>query len=610
MSSRDKARMPFELPLPTQKPLKRTLVKVVKKPAETVFGLKQLNAVYSDLPSMGGAHEFFTRALERLGVRYTVTTSDRNRIPHNGPVVVLANHPFGAIEGVVLASLMTSIRSDIKFMANYLLGRIPEMRPLLIDVDPFGSRDAASRNFRPLRQAIEHVRNGGMLLVFPSGEVAHRSWKRKAVTDPAWSPTVARIIRKTGAPVLPLYFGGHNGRLFQWAGLLHKSLRTMMLPRELLNKNNSTVNVKVGTLIGPKKLAEIDDDRALIEYARMRTYVLADRTESLSRPKTHPAVVVPPSDTLPDIIPSPGADIIEREIRDLPDSAQMAHSGDMVVYCAKAGDIPQTLTEIGRLREITFRAVGEGTGRPFDLDRYDQYYHHLFIWNRADREIVGSYRLGRSDQIVEEHGVKGLYTRSLYSFKQSMLDRIRPALELGRSFVQPRYQREFAPLHLLWKGLGQYVSRYRQYRYLFGPVSISNRYQSMSVRLIHDFLRQHSFAEDLATCIKPTKPYRTKRLSDWDAEVTGRLLSDVDEISSLVAEIQSDRQGVPVLLRHYLRLGGRVLAFNIDDQFSDVVDALLIVDLMQTEQRILTRYLGKTEAIAFREYHERLGESK
>ena len=596
---------PFSITISKNDPLlKKLLGKVVKKPAETVFGLDRLNRIYrAHFPTEMPPDSFADRALEVLHTTYDISDADRARIPRTGPVVLVANHPFGAIEGIIMASLLSKIRPDFKLMANYMLGRITPLRPLLLEVNPFGGRRATRANIKPMKEALAYVRGGGMLIIFPSGEVAHRNWKRKQVTDPKWSASIGRFIRRTGAPVLPVYFDGSNSRLFQIIGLFHKRLRTVMLPRELLNKANRNIPIRVGQLIDSDKLGAMTDDRDLIEYVRMRTFLLAGRSNMATPPPTAEELQRSGELDSDGIVAPQNPDDLRREIDALPVDRLFVKSGDYEVYCAQAEAIPRVLMEIGRLREVTFREVGEGTGQEIDLDRYDEYYLHLFIWNRAESELVGAYRLGPSDLIVASRGVKGLYTRSLYKYKDAMLDRIGPALELGRSFVSPKYQRNFAPLHLLWKGIGQYILRHPRYRCLFGPVSISARYHSVSMRLMVNFLKRYNFARELAKQIKPTKPLKMQKMSNWDDRVTGKLLGDLDEISALVSEIEADTSAVPILLKHYLRLGGRVLGFNVDRHFSDVVDALVLVDLLHTDRRILGRYFGKEEAETFLNYH-------
>ncbi|HKJ89070.1 MAG TPA: GNAT family N-acyltransferase, partial [Gammaproteobacteria bacterium] len=283
---------------------------------------------------------------------------------------------------------------------------------------------------------------------------------------------------------------------------------------------------------------------------------------------------------------------------------RLAAAGNLEVYRAEARQIPYLLLELGRLREMTFRGVDEGTGRPFDLDEFDNHYTHLFAWNRAKREVVGAYRLGRVDPGTE--GFPGrLYTSTLFAYGADFLRRLGPALELGRSFVRPEYQRQFAPLLLLWKGIGAFVAENPRYRTLFGPVSITREYSRLSRELLTTALAENCLLPDLARLVHPRTPVRRRPLSapGCDPRMLRSLGADLDAATELIAEIDPASGGMPVLLRHYLGLGGRVVAFNLDRAFSDVIDALVVVDLRQTDPRVLARYLGRRKADEFLRYH-------
>jgi putative hemolysin len=254
------------------------------------------------------------------------------------------------------------------------------------------------------------------------------------------------------------------------------------------------------------------------------------------------------------------------------------------------------------LREATFRQVGEGTRKPIDLDRFDDYYWHLFVWNREAGQVAGAYRLGPSDEILARFGPKGFYTSQLFQWKRSFLDRIIPALELGRSFVRPEYQKTYAPLLLLWKGIGQYLLRTPQYKLLFGPVSISNGYTTASRQLMVKFLSAYRQSPELTPLVRARNPFR-QRASQPSAKLADELIGatvwGIEELSALIADVETDRKGVPVLLKQYLKLGGELVAFNIDRRFSDALDGLIVVDLRKTDARVLERYMGKAGAAQF-----------
>lgn len=262
--------------------------------------------------------------------------------------------------------------------------------------------------------------------------------------------------------------------------------------------------------------------------------------------------------------------------------------------------IPNTLREIGRLREVAFRQAGEGAGRSLDLDRFDSHYQHLWIWNTQSHEVVGAYRMVGTDSLRAR---RDLYTSTLFRFRAGLLEKVYPALELGRSFVRPEYQKSSVALVLLWKGIGQYVARNPRYRVLFGPVSISREYNPASRDLMVSFLESRCGNQDLATLVEPRRKLRTHHLRSCDTRILGSLLTDVDELSEVVADVESDGKGVPVLVRQYLKVGGQMLAFNVDVDFSDVVDGLVMVDLCRLTRPLLDRYLGKSDAESFLAFH-------
>ncbi|MDX2154590.1 MAG: GNAT family N-acyltransferase [Bryobacteraceae bacterium] len=550
---------------------------------ERVLSLDRLDELYDRVRSEpdGG---FCANLLSALNVQVRVSEADRRRIPREGPVVAVANHPFGFIEGIILGSLLPSLRPDVKIMANFILASVPELRKVVIPVDPFGGEQSVRANLRGLKESLEWLERGGMLVIFPAGEVAHLDVRRRAVTDPEWSHSIARLLRKTKATALPIYFSGTNGPLFQLAGLIHPRLRTALLPHEFLNKHGQTVELRVGSPVPCKRLATLQNDEEAMDYLRSRTFLLENRQREKAAPSARTKNAGRP------IVPAIPAATLDREIAALPSHTSLVESGEFQVLLVTAHQAPNVLREIGRLRETTFRAAGEGTGQPLDLDRFDEHYLHLFLWNRATREIAGAYRLGQTDRL----GLDGLYTRTLFSYGRAFLERLGPALELGRSFVIGEYQKGYQPLLLLWKGIGRYVAANPRYKVLFGPVSISNDYQPASRQIMVDFLRMHEQQPDLAKLVRPRRPFKSREVPGW-----GRTAQwDLEDLASVIGDIESDQKGVPVLLRQYLKVGGKLVAFNVDPEFSDALDGLIVVDLKATSPKMLERYMGKEGAAA------------
>lgn len=582
-------------------PFRQKLFGFLQGTLEKVFSLDELNRIYNDVKQNQDDRSFVEQLVERLNIRFEINEEDLERIPRSGPVVVTANHPFGGIEGVLLASILKSVRPDVKIMANYLLQRIPDMQDLFFFVDPFEGKDSYRKNMKSIKESLEWVQNGGMLAMFPAGEVAHLNLQSGRVTDPEWHDTAARIVRKTGASALPVYFNGFNGALFQLVGLIHSRLRTAMLPKEFVNKQDTHIQIRIGRPIEHSKLKGFETDTEMTTYLRQRTYMLQNLAKEEDTEKASFSMSLEQEHQETIIDPVPEA-TLRKEIDALPEKQLLVENKEYRVYYAWQEQAPELVREIGRLREYTFRDTNEGTGTSLDLDDYDTYYIHLFVWNNETGEVIGAYRLGQTDTILERYGQKGLYTTTLFNIKNALFRQISPALEMGRSFVRTEYQKSYAPLLLLWRGIGEFVVNHPKYKHLFGPVSISKEYNSFSRHLMVTFLRIHNFLPDMARNVKPKKPFRARGIKGLDPK-NKAVISNIDDVSELISEFERDNKGVPILLKQYLKLGGKLLGFNVDPDFSDVLDGLILVDLTQTDTKILERYMGREGVQTFLEYH-------
>ncbi len=604
MSESEKPSKIFNLDFEVKGPVRKGLLHVARKPLERLLSFNGLNDLYNEALHYQTDQAFYDKLLDRMNVTYHISERDMGRIPKEGRVIVVANHPFGGLEGIILASILRSARDDSKILANYLLECIPELREVFFFVDPFGGGASARANLASMKKSMQWLRDGHMLGIFPAGEVAHLSLSKRKVVESEWAESVATLIRKTESPVLPIFFDGKNRSFFQLMGLIHPRLRTAMLPRELINKKDREFDICIGKVIGFNKLKSFESDQELISYLRQRTFMLQNRSGEDDDSKDAPAVINVTGEAMEPIVDPVPPELIEKEITALPPSQKLLESNEFDVYHAVKKQIPQLLHEIGRLREVTFRGTHEGTGKSIDLDHFDEYYVHLFVWNREKKEIVGAYRIGRTDNIIKRHGKKGLYTTTLFNIKSTLFDQISPALEMGRSFVRPEYQRSFAPLLLLWKGIGHYAVKYPKYKVLFGPVSISSEYHSMSRHLMVTFLKLHNYLPDMARMVKPKRPYRGKRVKGMDPK-NRTMIRSLEDVSELISEFESDNKGVPILLKQYLKLGGKLMGFNVDPDFSDVLDGLILVDLTKTDPNILRRYMGDEGLASFKAYHSK-----
>ena len=547
----------------------------------SITGMAELNRYYAKLGnSLEQERNLFEQALDQLGVQVHVTEEEMRHIPKHGAVIVVSNHPFGGIDGLSLGATLLRHRRDVRIVTNSILSRITKLAPWFLEVSVFPRTNQPAVNARQLRAALAHLATGGMLVVFPAGEVAHYQPQQGGVVDPDWNEGVAVLARRSGAVVVPCYFDGQNGPLFHAAGLLHPLLRTALLPRELLARRCSRVTFHVGRSVSAESMRQFEDNRTLTAWLRMRTYALAEASTPQYRGRpAHP--VAAPGD----------ASAIHTELSLLPEDNCLLEQGPYQVFLTRQAAIPQTLDEIGRLRELTFRAVGEGTGAARDLDKFDGSYHHLVLYDSEKRCLIGAYRLAFCDARISQDGVSGLYTQSLFQYRAPMRKELSCAIELGRSFIRLEYQRKPLALAMLWRGIGAVLCRHPKYRRLIGPVSISNSYRGSSRRMMVAFLEELRSDPALSKLVVPRRRV-TAKLNDAERHVFASSCKSVRSLSRLVGELDGTGQGVPVLLERYLELGARVLALNLDPSFSNCIDALVVVDLDNAPEALLKRFMG------------------
>ncbi|WP_217536238.1 lysophospholipid acyltransferase family protein [Vibrio metschnikovii] len=566
---------PFKLP-------RKTPFGLAEHFAEWATGLSQLDKFYHQRPAQCSSAEFLRFTLEILGIDYRVTKGCASQVPNLGATIVVANHPLGCVEGIILAELLLSVRNDVKILANHYLKTVPEIDELFIGIDVFASENASHANLSALRQAHKHLANGGVLLMFPAGEVSQ--WvnnKPQRVEDKEWSQSVSRLVKKHQATVLPIYIDGQNSKRFYMAGKIHPLLRTLLLGRELLNKQQSCIEIAIGETIACSEIATLDDQQ-LVNYLRLNTYLLQNQ-RWITRDKTQQDRSLPP------IVERLSLEMLQQDIDTLPQECHLLDHQHFSVYCASAEQIPAILHEIGRVRELNFRHVGEGTGLALDIDHFDRDYLHLFIWDRTAHALVGAYRLGLVDKLVERHGMHGLYTRTLFHYDQSFIDNMGKSIEMGRSVIDRTYQKSVAPLLLLWKGIATYIDRHPEYTHLFGPVSISSDYSELARQLLADTMTLHYYDQEQANLVSASHPLSSTHQL-WNASLLSAL-ADLHLLSRVIARID-DGKGIPVLLRQYLGLNGRLVCFNVDPDFNDSLDGLIMVDLRQVPVRTLARYMG------------------
>lgn len=546
-----------------------------------VSGLKKLERFYNTIEQKEG-QDFIAACFDQLDLHVDCAEEDLAMIPKEGGVVFVANHPYGAIDGLALLHLIERVRPDVKVMANFMLQQLEPLKDRFIGVNPFEELRSRS-SFQGMRQAMEHLAQGQALGIFPAGEVSSYRNDLNAVADPRWKAPVIKLIRNAGVPVVPVWFDGANSLIFQMLGMIHPGLRTLRLPNEMLRMRGRQVRVRMGKPIAAKDIAAFGSVEQLGRYLRAKTYALGSGVQ-VKREQFRSALRFPrrPKEIE---MPQP-VEALAREVAALAD-VKLSSQGEFDLYLAPSERIPHMLREIGRAREVTFRAVGEGTNKRIDLDEFDLYYDHLFLWDREKQRLAGAYRIGDGKRIMERYGKRGFYTFTLFRMGRPMDRILRQSYELGRSFVVNDYQRHRLPLFLLWRGLMLHLLGHPDHRYLIGPVSISSSYSRFSRGLIMEFVRQHYYDDSLASSVRPRNRFHIEPgKTDGEAllQASGEDLKKLDKV---ISDIEVNNATMPVLLKKYLLLNARIIGFNSDPHFNDSLDGLMLLDLTKVPQDTL-----------------------
>jgi len=519
--------------------------------------------------------EFLNAILDEFQIKFEIPEEDLKRLPKEGPYITVSNHPLGGIDGILLLKLMLEREPNFKIIANFLLHRIEPMKPYIMPVNPFENHKDSKSSVVGLKETFRHLSDGKPLGIFPAGEVS--TYKDgKLVVDKPWEEGAIKVIRKAQVPVVPIYFHAKNSKLFYFLSKINDTLRTAKLPSELLTQKDRVIRVRIGKPISVVEQNEHENITDYCDFLRKKTYMLANSFDDDEKLLNLPNLKLPKS--VKQIAKPANHDKIIEEIERLNEGDyQFLRSKNYVVYFVSADKIPNILHEIGRLREITFRAIGEGTNESLDLDKYDQYYHHMFLWDEETQQIAGAYRMGLGSQIYEKHGIEGFYLNDLFRFEPELYKMMSESIEMGRAFIISEYQQKPMPLFLLWKGIVHTTLRYPEHKYLIGGVSISNQFTEFSKSLMIEFMKSHYYDPYVAQYIHPKNEYKVK-LKDADKDfVFNETKSDLNKFDKIIDEIEPEGLRLPVLIKKYIKQNARVVAFNVDPLFNNAVDGLMYI---------------------------------
>jgi putative hemolysin len=520
--------------------------------------------------------DFLNSVLEDCDIKFEIPEEDLKRIPKEGAFITISNHPLGGIDGVLLLKLLIEKRADYKIIANFLLHRVAPLKPYVMPVNPFETRKDAKSSVAGIKSALQHLKEGKPLGIFPAGEVS--TYKEgKLNVDKPWEQGAVRLIKKANVPIIPIYFHAKNSRLFYFLSKFSDTLRTAKLPSEVISQGGKIIKVRIGKPISVKDQNEYKEISSFYEFIRKKTYMLANPFEKAHKLISAQNLKIPKKPAKK-ITAQRNTNLFIKEVEALREKeGRLLESKNYEVFFANAKDIPNLLHEIGRLREITFREVGEGTNKSIDLDKYDKYYYHLFLWDREANCLAGSYRMGLGKEIYKNYGINGFYVQTLFRIEPELHQMMENTIEMGRAFIISEYQQKPMPLFLLWKGIVHVTIRYPEHKYLMGGVSISNQFSDFSKSLMIEFMKSHYYDPYIAQYIYPKKEYKVK-LKDGDKDfVFDATKADMQKFDKIIDEIEPGALRIPVLIKKYVKQNARLVAFNVDPKFNNAIDGLMYI---------------------------------
>ncbi|VAV86058.1 Putative hemolysin [hydrothermal vent metagenome] len=565
--------------------------------------ISTINKVYNRNKHLNDL-EFLNAILKEFQINFEIPDEDLKRLPKTGAYITISNHPLGGIDGILLLKLMLEQRSDFKIIANFLLHRIEPLKPYIMPVNPFEDRKDVKSSITGFKNSILHLRAGKPLGIFPAGEVStYRDGK--LVIDKPWEEAAMKLAQKAEVPIVPIYFHAKNSKLFYKLSQISDTFRTAKLPSEVLTQKKRIIKVRIGKSISVKEQKEHTNLLEFSEFIRKKTYMLSNTFDDKSKILNNISSTLKLPKIPKKIVTPVKTAVMIQEIEELKEGDyRLLKSKNYEVYLAPAIKLPNVLREIGRLREITFREVGEGTNEAIDLDKFDTYYHHMFLWDDEKKVIAGAYRMGLGSKIFEKYGIDGFYLQDLFRFEPELHKMMSQSIELGRAFIIAAYQQRPMPLFLLWKGIVHTTLRFPEHKFLIGGVSISNQFSNFSKSLMIEFMKSHYYDPYIAQYVHPKKEFKVK-LKDADKDfVFDATEADLNKFDKIIDELEPGSLRMPVLLKKYIKQNARLVGFNVDPLFNNAVDGLMYIKIADLPESTVRPVMEEFQAELERKFME------
>ena len=546
--------------------LKKSLFKIAKK----IVHEDSINQFLTQNSHLKG-FEFVDAVLDYFDFDYAVSSNDLQNIPTSGKVVIIANHPLGGLDALCLLRLISQVRKDVKIVANDFLAGFEALNSLIITIDNYKLKQSKS----DIKKIYEALKNEEAVIIFPAGEVSRAT--AKGIKDPTWNKGFLNFAQNTNAPILPIFLDAKNSKTFYTISVINKTFSTLLLSHEMFNKKSKRINIKVGQIIPNENIAPKGiDKKFLLNLYRKHLYSLKKGKKSFF--ETQSAIAHPVS----------RIDLLN-ELKKSKLIGQTLDGKKIYLYDYVEDSI--VLKELGRLRELSFRKVGDGVNKKRDTDKYDIYYQHIILWDENDLEIVGSYRIGNSDFIFKNIGVKGFYSNTLFKYNEEFTPYLKDSIELGRSFVQPKYWGTRA-LDYLWFGIGAYLKNNPHIKYMFGPVSMSATFPTVAKDMMI-FYYSHYYG-DQQNLVEAKVPYSYSNNLSEIKEIFD-LNDKKKDFKFLKSTLANIGVSIPTLYKQYSDIaedkGVKFLGFNVDNSFGDCIDGFILVEVAKIKDSARQRYI-------------------
>ena len=556
---------------------KNPVIKFLGPLIDRITGLNKLQHLYRQHQFSGlDKQTFSTKLLQVLGVQILGSDNILDKIPEHGRCIVVCNHPYGMIEGIIIANLLTQKRPDTKIMANVGLQIFKEIKDYFIFADPLKPKSPI--NNVAIKQCFKHLKNDGVLVLFPAGRVSFYQKDQKIISDGDWDRLTVQLMNRTTSPILTVFISGTNSKLFHRMGRIYYRFRLLMLAREMLKLDHHTIKLLSTNIMNAEQFSEFKDKKMINDVVRLQCYLNDERYIIPWQIDEQPPVMA-------ELIAPSDKTLMQSELANLSEQQHLLDYRSFSVYYAYQRQAPQCIREITRLREQTFRDENEGSGQSCDTDKFDETYMHLFIFDNKNNEIIGAYRIGLTDQLLKSGDQSSLYLAQMFNFSANFINQQQACMEMGRSFIVKAHQHSFYGLLLLWKGIGAFVCQNPQYRTLYGTVSLSKLYDPRSITLINKIMVTDTDA------VHPKIAFENSLHPELVSFLTKHTVT-AEQLSSLVKGIEQDSKDIPILLKQYHKLRAVFHCLGIDGNFNTTPGLLLSVDLPKAPDKLLKLYLG------------------